>query len=131
MKKLFVFGLFYLAFTGYSFSYKPVSDLPSDKSVKTFQSAFDYFRIHRQAKNVVLNWGITSSAGVTGFVLERSYDGENFDIIGEVPCNNAVKFSWKDMSVFPGIIYYRIGCMSTIGRVTYSEVEVIRIVQRG
>jgi len=131
MKKLFVFGLFYLAFTGYSFSGKPVSNSPAANSVKTFQSAFDYFRIHRQAKNVVLNWGITSSAGVTGFILERSYDGEFFDVISEVPSNNTVKYSWKDLSVFPGTIYYRIGCMTTTGRVTYSEVEVIRIVQRG
>lgn len=134
MKKLLAFALFYLAFTGYAFSDKQaslVSDKPVSVSAATAQQTFGYFRIHRQAKNVVLNWSVTSPVGVTGFVVERSYDGENFDPIIELPCNGETKFSWKDLSVFPGYIYYRIGCISPNVRVTYSEVEVIRIVQRG
>jgi hypothetical protein len=133
MKKLFVFAMFYLAFTGFAFSDKQATPLSDNNSISalTAQQAFGYFRIHRQAKNVVLNWSVTSPAGVTGFVVERSYDGEFFDVINEMPCNNATKFSWKDMSVFPGVIYYRIGYISETARVTYSDVEVIRIVQRG
>ena len=92
---------------------------------------FTYFRIHHQSKkNVVLNWGINTPAGVTCFNIERSYDGEFYDVISEVPCNNSVKFSWKDEGIYPGIIYYRVACNMNDGTTHYSEIETIRVVQR-
>lgn len=133
MKKLLVFAVAFIAFTGYSFT--GMEKFPAKKSVAAAgvakQEMFRYFRIHRQAKNVVLNWGVTSPAGISSFILERSYDGDFFDAINQMPCNNAEKFSWKDLSVFPGYIYYRIACVMTDGTVSYSVVEVIRIVQHG
>jgi hypothetical protein len=133
MKKLLVFAVAFIAFTGYSFT--GMKKFPAKKSgaaaAVAKQEVFRYFRIHRQAKNVVLNWGVNSPTGISSFILERSYDGEFFDIINQTPCNNAEKFSWKDMSVFPGYIYYRIACMMTDGTIYYSPVEVIRIVQHG
>jgi len=133
MKKLFVFAVAFIAFTGFTFSGK--NDVVTGKSSASVTAnvnhEFRYFRIHHQSKkNVVLNWGIDTPAGVSGFNIERSYDGEFYDVINEVPCNNSVKFSWKDEGIFPGMIYYRVACKMNDGTTHYSEIETIRVVQR-
>lgn len=130
MKKLFVFAIAFIAFTGFSFPGNDVKTAATvgEKISSNTQEMFSYFRSHRQAKNVVLNWGITTPAGVSGFTIERSYDNEYFDVMNQVSCNNSTKFSWKDESVFPGYIYYRIGCMMSDGTCHYSATEVVRIV---
>ncbi len=134
MKKLFVFAVAFIAFTGFSFSGKNDGvKYGSDASVSAdVNHEFRYFRIHHQSKkNVVLNWGITTSAGVSSFRIERSYDGEFYEVINETACNNATKFTWKDEGIFPGVIYYRIGCVMNDGTCHYSPIETIRVVQRG
>ena len=133
MKKLFVFAVAFIAFTGFTFSGK--NDVVTSKSSASVTAnadhEFTYFRIHHQSKkNVVLNWGITTPAGVSSFRVERSYDGDFYDVINEPACNNATKFSWKDEGIFPGVIYYRIGCVMNDGTCHYSEIETIRVVQR-
>ena len=131
MKKLFVFAVAFIAFTGFTFSGKKegVSTKESVKANVTHD--FSYFRIHHQSKkNVVLNWGITTPAGVSNFKVERSYDGEFYDVINEPACNSATRFTWKDEGIYPGVIYYRIGCVMSDGTCHYSAVETIRVVQR-
>lgn len=133
MKKLFVFAVAFIAFTGFTFSGK--NEAVTSKSIASVSAntnhEFRYFRIHHQSKkNVVLNWGIDTPAGVSDFNVERSYDGEFYDVINQVACNNSVKFSWKDEGIFPGVIYYRIACNMNDGTVHYSTVESIRVVQR-
>jgi len=132
MKKLFVFAVAFIAFTGFTFSGKKEGVSKEPVSVKSNAAHdFTYFRIHHQSKkNVVLNWGITTPAGVSGFRIERSYDGEFYDVINEPACNNSTKFTWTDEGIYPGVIYYRIGCNMNDGSCHYSEVETIRVVQR-
>ena len=134
MKKLFVFAVAFIAFTGFTFSGKneTVANNTTTSVSGNVAHDFTYFRIHHQSKkNVVLNWGINTPAGVTCFTIERSYDlGEFYDVINEIPCNSAVKFSWKDEGIFPGMIYYRVACHMNDGTTHYSPVETIRVVQR-
>ena len=134
MKKLLVFATAFIAFTGFTFSGKDHavnSKEPASIAANT-NHEFSYFRIHHQSKkNVVLNWGITTPAGVASFKIERSYDGEFYDVINEPACNSATKFSWKDEGIYPGLIYYRIGCVMNDGTCHYSPIETIRVVQRG
>jgi hypothetical protein len=132
--KSFCFAVAFIAFTGFTFS-------PNNDGVRYGSTAsvnantnheFSYFRIHHQTrKNVVLNWGITSPTGVASFRVERSYDAEFYDVVSEPACNSGTRFSWKDEGVFPGLIYYRIGCVMNDGTCHYSVVETIRVVQRG
>ena len=133
MKKLFVFAVAFIAFTGFTFSSKEkgVSTEGSTSVKANVIHDFTYFRIHHQSKkNVVLNWGIDSPVGVTNFRIERSYDGEFYDVISDQSCNNSTKFTWKDEGIYPGVIYYRIGCEMNDGSCHYSTVESIRVVQR-
>jgi len=133
MKKLFVFAVAFIAFTGFTFSSnnEGVSNSASASVKADADHEFTYFRIHPQTKkNVVLSWGINTPAGVANFRIERSYDGEYYDVINEPACNNATKFTWKDEGVFPGFIYYRVGCVMSDGSCHYSAIETIRLVQR-
>jgi hypothetical protein len=133
MKKLFVFAVAFIAFTGFTFSVNNDGvKYGAAASVSTATThEFSYFRLHPQTKkNVVLSWGITSPAGVSNFKVERSYDGDFYDVISEPACNNSTRFSWKDEGVYPGVIYYRIGCVMSDGSCHYSDIETIRVVQR-
>jgi len=133
MKKLFVFAVAFIAFTGFTFSGKneKVAYKAAPSIAANVAHDFTYFRVHHQSKkNNVLNWGIDTPAGVSCFNVERSYDGEFYDVINQVPCNNAVKFSWKDEGIFPGVIFYRIACNMNDGTTHYSDIETIRVVQR-
>ena len=133
MKKLFVFAVAFTVFTGFTFSgEKDGQNLNESVTVTAnVTHEFTHFRLHPQTKkNVVLSWGITSPAGVSNFRIERSYDGEFFDVINEPSCNNSTRFTWKDEGVYPGLIYYRIGCVMNDGTCHYSAVETIRVVQR-
>ena len=133
MKKLFVFAVAFIAFTGFTFSGKTekVAYKATTYAAANAAHDFTYFRIHHQSKkNVVLDWGVNTPAGVSCFNVERSYDGEFYDVINQVACNNSVKFSWKDEGIFPGTIYYRIACNMSDGTSHYSEIETIRVVQR-
>ena len=134
MKKLFVFAVAFIAFTGFTFSGKTEKVANNATTSVSANAAHDftYFRIHHQSKqNIVLNWGINTPVGVTCFTVERSYDlGEYYDVIDQVACNSSVKFSWKDEGIFPGTIYYRIACNMSDGSTHYSPIEAIRVVQR-
>ena len=134
MKKLFVFAVAFIAFTGFTFSGKneTVANNTTTSVSANVAHDFTYFRTHHQSKkNVVLDWGIDSPAGVSCFTVERSYDGEFYDVISEPACNSSTRFSWKDEGIFPGTIYYRIGCVMNDGSCHYSAIETIRVVQRG
>src|SRR5436190_13987630 len=103
MKKLFVFAVAFIAFTGFTFSTKNEKVANNGTTSVSASPAHDftYFRSHHQSKkNVVLDWGIDSPAGVSCFTVERSYDGEFYDVINQVACNNAVNFHGKMKAFF-------------------------------
>ena len=92
------------------------------------QEMFSYLRCHRQAKNIVVNWGATSTAGVHHFVVYHSEDNDFFDPIGEVYPDGTLKYSFKHESVFAGYHYYYIAAVMNSGPPVNSVVDVVRIV---
>lgn len=85
---------------------------------------------HRQQNGVALSWQIVPGAAVTGFIIERSYDGVSFELVGAA---NTVASGWnrfKDSSVYPGYIHYKIGAIMQDGSIVYSEIEIVRIVSK-
>jgi hypothetical protein len=133
MKKLllsFVFASAVLA--GWSFSDKPGSIIQNVSPVQTQSgNPFSFFNAHRQGHSCIgLMWRISSSGNVLGFQVQRSYDGEFFDPIKDLPCGANTRFTWEDDDVFPGFIYYRLAASLMDGTTFYSEVEVVHIVQK-
>jgi len=92
------------------------------------QEFFSYLRCHRQAKNIVINWGTTSINNVHHFVIYHSELGDFFDPIGEVYPDGALKYSMKHELVFPGYHYYYVAAVMNAGPAVNSPVDVVRIV---
>lgn len=102
----------------------------STATAKTAQTGtFNYFRSHRQANGIALTWAV-SSPEVVQFKVERSYDGDFFDVINEMACTGSGMHKFSDMEVFPGTIFYRITAVKADGSTETSSVESVRIVQR-
>ncbi|HVE60286.1 MAG TPA: hypothetical protein VNA26_00605 [Chitinophagaceae bacterium] len=101
----------------------------SSTTVKPF-SGFSFFRVHRQGSGISLSWA-SSSSGVVQFIIERSYDGEFFDVIAGIGCNGANTHRLSDNNVFPGIIYYRVTAIKADGTTESSATETVRFVRRG
>jgi len=97
---------------------------------KNGSGCFNHVRLHRQGKNVVAAWAVTSN-DIVGFSVERSYDGDFFEDAGSVNVDGGASYKYTDVGVFPGLIYYRIKAVKTDGTTEYSSVESIRINQRG
>lgn len=134
MKNFFLFVFSLLSLSGFSFTPQPATTTVKPyKTVATApaQQTVTYLRTHRQGKGVSVNWGVSSSSGIAGFTIQRSYDGEFFDPVYQIPCNGSARYSYKDEDIFPGYIYYRIECKMGDGTTSYSNVDVVRIVQHG
>jgi hypothetical protein len=98
--------------------------------VKSFNSCFGSFNAHRQGKGITLTWTTAIPADIEAFEVERSVDGEFYDVVASSDCNNNTRFKWTDESVFPGYSYYRIAAYKKDGSVEYSVTQVVRIVSR-
>lgn len=101
------------------------------KNAIATQELFSYLRTHRQAKNIVINWGTTSVAGVDHFVVYHSDDNDFFAPLDEVPVSSALKYTYKHESVFPGYHYYYIQAVMSVGPPVNSVIDVVRIVSHG
>ena len=99
-----------------------------DKAVDSKQTFFNYIRTHRQAKNIVINWGVSSISNVHHFVIYYSEVGDIFDPLDQVDPNGALKYTYKQENVFPGYHYYYIRAMMNDGSHIDSPVDVVRIV---
>lgn len=133
MKKIMLSLIFVsVVLTGWSSSDKPGSNLPN-LNLASAQSGnpFGFFDAHRLGHSAIgLMWQISNSDQVVGFQVQRSYDGEFFDPVTNLPCGANKMFTWKDDSVFPGYIYYRLAATLMDGTTVYSEVAVVHIVQK-
>lgn len=130
MKSLLIFAIASMAVSGASFITVPQSKEQTATISTNKTHDFSFFRMHKQGKsNVVLNWGVTSIEGVSSFAVERSYDGDFFDVINQQGSNGQAKHTYKDENVFPGYIYYRVTCLMNDGTSHTTAVESIRIVQ--
>jgi hypothetical protein len=106
----------------------------TNAEIKTasIQEVFSYLRCHRQAKNIVVNWGATSIAGIHHFVVMHSDDNDFFSPIAEIfPDGSSLKYTFKDESVFAGYHYYYIQAVMNAGPPANSIVDVVRIVSHG
>jgi len=107
---------------------------PLSTSVKAVGGDLAFLRSHRQGKGATITWGLTSSEGVAGFVLQRTYEDPNdpyanWEDIASVPSNSSRSYKFDDEYVFPGFISYRLVIANTNGSRTVSYITTVHIVQ--
>lgn len=94
---------------------------------------FIRFNAHRQQAGIALSWVFSNPDNAVAFLIERSYDGNIFEPIAEIPTTpgNGNRNQYRDNSVFPGYIYYRVSALMYDGSAISSHVEMVRIVRNG
>jgi hypothetical protein len=69
------------------------------------------------------------------FSIERSVDGRNFDVIGDIKgagnSNETLSYEFVDEKPLAGINYYRIKQTDFDGKYSYSEIKSVRHISRG
>jgi hypothetical protein len=99
-------------------------------AVSSSAQEISHLRLHRQADDASVNWGSTNAAGVSYFLIERSYDGEIFETVAEVAPTSASSYRFRDNTVLPGMISYRVTSYNLDGSSFQSPIEVLRLLRR-
>lgn len=100
------------------------------------EPGFSFFRVHRQGRNAVTaTWGLSSSDGVSGFLVEKTYEDPSdpyayWETVSTMPCTGARSYKCTDNGVFPGVITYRVTAHLNDGRAVISELASITINSR-
>lgn len=84
------------------------------------------FDVTARETNVGLTWKTTNELNVSHFEVERSFNGENFQVIGRVSAENASgihTYNFDDYKPFKEISYYRIKQVDFDGNFDRTEVK--------
>ena len=103
------------------------------KKANQINPEFAFFRTHRQGQGIMATWGLTTNQGVTGFVVQKTYEDPNdpyasWENICAVPCGAGRSFKYLDLNVFPGFITYRVIAFLQFGGTMMSENSTVHIV---
>ena len=74
---------------------------------KAEDPGFGSIRAHRQGKGVTTVWDITSSSGVVGFLVQKTYEDPTdeyamWEDVSSLSCNGSRSYKCTDNSVYPG-----------------------------
>lgn len=123
--------LFLLMASGASFAISSQQSPLVFTSIKNHaNNQFGMFLIHRQGKDVAMMWTVANPGQVARYEIFRSYDGEFFDIIKDMPANSGSRCRYTDRDVYAGYIHYKVRAIMHDESVVESEIETIRIVSR-
>ncbi len=95
--------------------------------------SFNFFRTHRQGRGITSDWGLTSNAGVSGFVVRKTNEdptdpyAEWFDVYS-CGCSSSRSYKGTDNNVSPGFITYQVVAIMTDGSTMASDISTERIV---
>lgn len=96
-------------------------------------AGFDFYRTHRQGKDgITATWGY-SGGGVTGYVVERTYEDATdpyafWETVALVAETGARSYKFTNTNVTPGFISYRVKAMNGLNVVAVTEVSTVHIV---
>lgn len=99
-------------------------------STSTANNVFGRINAHRKQTGISLTWSAYSAAGISSFVIERSWDGIYFESIDEVEAIDGVN-RYQDNDIYPGHLYYRIVAVMNDGTQIASDIEMVKIVKNG
>jgi hypothetical protein len=78
--------------------------------------------------SVQLSWATANEENVLRYIIERSIDGRNFEIIDSLPSgSNAYSYNDNNADAANGKVHYRIMAKEMDGSLSYSTVQFIRL----
>jgi Secretion system C-terminal sorting domain len=126
------------------FSYRPIGNLGTDISFATLSAPivlpvkFTSFSATKQDNDAFLSWVVENeTAAVANYEVERSIDGIKFDKINTIAKNTGASNIYNiidpNLSAVKnnGIIYYRIKQIDINGAFVYSNIQNVRLTEKG
>lgn len=106
---------------------------PVTIKASTLVPDFAFFRTHRQGRGITASWGLNQNAGVSGFVVQKTYEDPfdpyaSWDNIHSMPCSSNRSYKHHDETVSPGFISYRVIGYLQGGGSIISQISTERIV---
>jgi hypothetical protein len=87
---------------------------------------YKYFKGHKTADDVILEWGISTGMAKT-FDVERSLNGVKFEKIGSVSsASNRNDYSFTDKDALQPLYFYRLKQTEVSGQTKYSSTIIVR-----
>jgi hypothetical protein len=75
-----------------------------------------------------VKWQTSADAGIAGYVVERSLDGDHWEEVYRTAANGENNYTYsEDITALGGTIYYRIREINNNGYGSYSAVLVLRL----
>jgi hypothetical protein len=107
-------------------------DFSPSSSVNTISAALEN-------KKINLDWSIAMNAAPKSFIIERSFDGEHFEVVGSGPAvksdNSKKSFSFTDNPGNKALqhrdIFYRIGTLTMNNSYQYTKPLMVRVRHKG
>ena len=95
--------------------------------------SFDFFRTHHQGRGITATWGLTSNAGVSGFVVRKTNEDPTdeyaeWQTVSSSPCTASRSNKCTDNNVLPGFTSYQVIAVMTDGTTMASEISTERVV---
>jgi hypothetical protein len=118
-----------LASAGANLSFKGISFTPGSNILTTLPLDLISFNAKNENGGVLLSWLTDNEYNVQSFNIERSNNGDLFEIIGTVPAKNIkgrMNYSFIDKSMSSGIAYYRLKIIDNDGTIKYSKINAVK-----
>lgn len=81
------------------------------------------FTAVKKPEGIVLNWRTYQEVNTSGFIVERSTDGKNWQAIGKRLSNNKEQNNYTFTDLMPAMLnYYRVKQVDMDGKFTYSKI---------
>ncbi len=82
------------------------------------------FTATKKDNNVILNWTAANEINLSGYEVEKSKDGRNFEAIHFVKATKNIAYNFIDNNV-NATTYYRLKMMDNNGKFTYSNIVIV------
>jgi hypothetical protein len=92
-------------------------------------ASFKFFRTHRQGRGITSDWGLTSNAGVSGFIVRKTNEdptdpyAEWTDVYASA-CGSEKSYKCTDNNIAPGLISYQVVAIMADGNAVGSDISV-------
>lgn len=91
---------------------------------------FVSFNLQQKEKQIINNWITANEINVNYYNVEKSINGKDFIVVGQVKANNKTsnEYLFSDLLTInyplPSILYYRIVGIDNDGKTSYSEIKI-------
>ncbi|MFY8128246.1 MAG: T9SS type A sorting domain-containing protein, partial [Chitinophagaceae bacterium] len=84
-----------------------------------------FFKASYFGEGASIFWNVENEINFKEYVIERSFDGVNFDIYDRVPAKNSKSYEFKVAKLLAGKNYFRLKMIDKDGKFEYSKVELL------